>query len=245
MDARYEGPNLSRFLSEDPVSLQAGPANRQNAESLEPQYAAVNGFVKASNSVYLASPQNLNPYSYVDENPLKYTDPSGKQYEELLPYITTEWPDIESVLSIIGKGLLARGLVHETEDAYETFILPRRYPSPYQSANQSNPLIKFGVDSVFNLGGQSAQSELGRILLDLGLSYAKTVPASQPFNSTFSPTNTTHSQSITTASPIQNSTNPSSSGNAYNQLGQAAVSYANSPGSNPADPTFAAAPRNK
>ena len=83
MDARYEAPTLSRFLNEDPMFLQAGPANWQNSESADPQYAGLTGFVNSSNSVYLASPQNINPYSYVDENPLKYTDPSGKQFCEL------------------------------------------------------------------------------------------------------------------------------------------------------------------
>jgi hypothetical protein len=83
MDARYEGPNLSRFLSEDPNFIQdSGPENWQNTESAEPQYAELNGFVRSSNSVYLASPQNLNPYTYVDDNPLKYTDPTGKDYTD-------------------------------------------------------------------------------------------------------------------------------------------------------------------
>jgi hypothetical protein len=78
---------LSRFLSEDPNFIQGGPENSQNTESADPQYAALNGFVTSGNSVYLASPQNLNPYSYVDENPLKYTDPSGKCIED---YCITE-----------------------------------------------------------------------------------------------------------------------------------------------------------
>jgi hypothetical protein len=79
MDARYEGPTLSRFLSEDPMFIQgAGPEYWQSGQSAEPQYAALNGFVRSRNSVNLANPQNLDPYSYVDDNPLKYTDPSGK-----------------------------------------------------------------------------------------------------------------------------------------------------------------------
>jgi hypothetical protein len=74
----HEGPTLPRFLSEDPNFIQGGPENWQNSESADPQYAALQGFVKSGNSVNLANPQNLNPCSYVDENPLKYTDPAGK-----------------------------------------------------------------------------------------------------------------------------------------------------------------------
>jgi RHS repeat-associated protein len=60
MDARHEGPTLSRFLSQDPNFIQGSPENWQNAESAEPQYAALNGFANTNNSVYLANPQNLN-----------------------------------------------------------------------------------------------------------------------------------------------------------------------------------------
>jgi hypothetical protein len=59
MDARYEGPTLSRFLSQDPNFLQAGPANWQNSESADPQYAGLTGFVNSGNSVYLASEGRL------------------------------------------------------------------------------------------------------------------------------------------------------------------------------------------
>jgi hypothetical protein len=97
MDARYEGPTLSRFLNEDPNFIQGGgPENWQNAESVEPQYAALNGFMKTSNSVYLANPQNLDPYSYVDNDPLTYKDPTGKCIED---YCITE-----GLVALLGAG---------------------------------------------------------------------------------------------------------------------------------------------
>jgi hypothetical protein len=34
--------------------------------------------VNSGNTGYLANPQNLNSYSYVNNNPLRYTDPTGK-----------------------------------------------------------------------------------------------------------------------------------------------------------------------
>ena len=37
----------------------------------------INGFVKYSNINYLENPQNLSPYSYVNNNPLRYVDPGS------------------------------------------------------------------------------------------------------------------------------------------------------------------------
>ena len=62
MDARYEGPNLSRFLSEDPAL--ATPASDQSLNDL------------------IQDPQKLNLYSYAEENPFKYTDPNGRAIYE-------------------------------------------------------------------------------------------------------------------------------------------------------------------
>jgi RHS repeat-associated protein len=59
MDARYQAPTLSRFLSEDPSFV-----------------------VLASNSADLKDPQKLNAYSYVENNPLRYTDPDGRAIYE-------------------------------------------------------------------------------------------------------------------------------------------------------------------
>jgi RHS repeat-associated protein len=56
-DARYLGPTLSRFLSEDPILIT--PPSGQTLRNL------------------LSDPQKLNFYSYVQDNPLRYTDPTG------------------------------------------------------------------------------------------------------------------------------------------------------------------------
>jgi len=58
MDARYEGLNLSRFLSEDPILIT--PTTDQKALQ-----------------VFLSNPQKWNTYSYVENNPLTSTDPTG------------------------------------------------------------------------------------------------------------------------------------------------------------------------
>jgi len=57
-DARYYDADLKRFTSVDPVAVY----DLQRAVE--------------------AGPQTLNPYSYVSNNPLKYTDPTGEWYKE-------------------------------------------------------------------------------------------------------------------------------------------------------------------
>jgi hypothetical protein len=115
MDARYQAPTLSRFLSEDPNFIAAGAPDWAMGTKSNPTYAALSGFVNSKNSNYLANPQNLNTrqaifgvsgglqgggssasgwvnyladpqaqnaYSYVRNNPLGYTDSTGKNYVE-------------------------------------------------------------------------------------------------------------------------------------------------------------------
>jgi len=65
--ARYYDPVIGRFTSMDPVTLGEGS--------------------KSLKSV-LKNPQTLNPYSYTLNNPLRYTDPTGK-YEEDVHYDLT------------------------------------------------------------------------------------------------------------------------------------------------------------
>jgi RHS repeat-associated protein len=78
MDARYEGPTLSRFLSEDPNFIAAGAPDWVTGIGADSTYAGLKGFVNNRNVNYLQNPQNLNSYSYVNNNPLKYVDPDGK-----------------------------------------------------------------------------------------------------------------------------------------------------------------------
>src|SRR5215831_16775139 len=52
MDARYEGPNLSRFLSEDPNFLNAGAPDWVTGMPAHPTYAGLTGFVNSPNVNY-------------------------------------------------------------------------------------------------------------------------------------------------------------------------------------------------
>jgi hypothetical protein len=101
MDARYEGPNLSRFLSEDPSFLALGdstfaqmaPASSFTQDNVLPglqsfipalSSSAVNNSAAMTSAA--ADPQSLNSYSYAENNPKKYKDPNGKTAEIVYIY---------------------------------------------------------------------------------------------------------------------------------------------------------------
>jgi RHS repeat-associated protein len=59
LNARYYDSSRGQFLTQDPLFL--------------------------SSSQNLQDPQSLNSYSYSDDNPITKSDPTGKQWEELVP----------------------------------------------------------------------------------------------------------------------------------------------------------------
>jgi RHS repeat-associated protein len=100
-DARYLGPTLSRFLSEDPSFLAIGdssfsqmaPASSftqpdvlPGLEGLLPSAAPDANPSSRSLTLALADPQSLNSYSYVENNPEIYRDPDGKNAEIVYIY---------------------------------------------------------------------------------------------------------------------------------------------------------------
>lgn len=66
MNARYQDGKIGRFLSQDPAFKVVGKSQElKNKTGLELEQ-------------YLSDPQQLNSYSYVKNNPLKYVDPTGE-----------------------------------------------------------------------------------------------------------------------------------------------------------------------
>jgi hypothetical protein len=78
MNARYQDPVREQFINEDPAIIGLNPNTALTGNS---NTATVDAFLNGSgqtSSAYLDDPQALNFYSYGRDNPLRYTDPSGK-----------------------------------------------------------------------------------------------------------------------------------------------------------------------
>ena len=69
MGARYQNPEIGRFISEDPVYL--GTGTQGSDENGQKQLRS-----------YLSDPQGFNSYSYSRNNPLRYVDPNGEWFKE-------------------------------------------------------------------------------------------------------------------------------------------------------------------
>lgn len=87
MGARYYDPAIGRFLSQDPAYLLIG-----NMRNFEEKY-------NRPVQMYLVDPRGLNSYSYVNNNPLKYTDPDGEILPLIAAVVATSWTAIEIALS--------------------------------------------------------------------------------------------------------------------------------------------------
>ncbi|MFH0837749.1 MAG: DUF6765 family protein, partial [Patescibacteria group bacterium] len=68
--ARYYDPVTGRFITMDPLLL--------NLDKMS----------QAQRNAFLSNPQNLNMYSYVQNNPVRYTDPTGMWGEDVHNYLT-------------------------------------------------------------------------------------------------------------------------------------------------------------
>ena len=104
MDARYEGPSLGRFLSEDAAINNLGTPG--SGGDGDPNVASAAGFLDQANSnnsklvALLTDPQQLNYYSYARNNPLRYTDPTGNLTQQ-------QQTAVNSVISAFSRGSLS------------------------------------------------------------------------------------------------------------------------------------------
>jgi len=86
-NARYYDSNTGRFVSQDPAFLLIG-----DKKKFEGKY-------DCTLQSHLTDPQNLNSYSYVNNNPLKYTDPDGEIIPLLIAGAAAVWAITEVALS--------------------------------------------------------------------------------------------------------------------------------------------------
>lgn len=66
MGARYQSGRIGKFMSEDPLSNDLGISNSLFKQQYGKEQIEI-----------LSNPQELNSYSYVTNNPLRYVDPFG------------------------------------------------------------------------------------------------------------------------------------------------------------------------
>lgn len=76
-EARYYNSETGRFISQDPAVLRIGQNQREMTQLLN-------------------DPQQLNTYSYVRNNPIKYNDPTG----EIIPLLVGAWAVAEVALTV-------------------------------------------------------------------------------------------------------------------------------------------------
>ncbi len=82
MNARYYNGKIGRFVSQDSAFLLIGD------QTFKDKY-------KRTLEMHLSDPQALNSYSYVNNNPLRWTDPDG----EIIPLLIAAWAVTEFALS--------------------------------------------------------------------------------------------------------------------------------------------------
>jgi RHS repeat-associated protein len=146
MHARYYGPRAGRFLSVDPV------LNLKRA---------------------LREPQNWNRYAYVMNNPLKYTDPTGKDVSIRLSFRGDGWTDeekkkiITQVTSWYQKQNVGKVFVFDGAKARHGGNFPSRmFSGGYTSINVSSGSgTKHTPTTVFagNYSGLSAAQRINAI----------------------------------------------------------------------------------
>lgn len=106
-NARYYNPAAGRWLSEDPIYLELGGSQFTNdfvQSFVGTQYRDLNKTALLNN--YLANPQTLNPYTYVGDDPVRYTDPNGKFVQLLMvPVLGYAAGDLSEYLSNVEKNI--------------------------------------------------------------------------------------------------------------------------------------------
>ena len=154
MRARFYSTKLGRFLSPDPLVGGSSPLIVNLALS------SVQGLnLPAKLGSFAASrapnnPQSLDRYSYVLNNPLRHTDPTGLGLEELTP-------DQARALVALGEALLGAGVARE--DIAGAMLAMVEYKQCFSSGPTGAPThpgidvyggVEFAVEGGLGLGAE-------------------------------------------------------------------------------------------
>ena len=85
MQARYQSPSIGRFVSEDPSFLDLG---RPDFKQLYSQPL----------DLFLRNPQQLNSYTYVNNNPVINRDPDGRYWQVVAAVAMAAWDYVTTPL---------------------------------------------------------------------------------------------------------------------------------------------------
>lgn len=150
MQARYENPSIGRFISEDPSFLDIG---RPDFKQLYGQPLAL----------FLATPQNLNSYSYVNNNPVTLKDPDGRIIPLLIALGITYAPEIA-----LGLTALTTDVVLSSMAADSLATLGDRNASLGEKAWAGAAFAPFGV-----VAREAKTAANSSQIVKFGLEYAR------------------------------------------------------------------------
>jgi RHS repeat-associated protein len=124
---RYYQPAQGQFLTEDPAFLELGNAGQLQQITAQDQQS------------YLADPQQLNAYSYSQDNPITKSDPSGKQ-----------------VAPIILGAMTVYGVAMWGIDLYDYDLTHREYPQVFTPAEKAQSTENLAYSTALLVTGESA-----------------------------------------------------------------------------------------
>ncbi|MCX6718452.1 MAG: CHAP domain-containing protein [Candidatus Staskawiczbacteria bacterium] len=138
LNARYYNSSIAKFLSEDPVS-------RDNPEK------------------FLADPQQLNLYSYAQNNPITLSDPSGKKVSEIQPYLPLGgiygYSYGEAIASYRGVNVNSRGEYGPLDE--NNFQQCTTFVQKFYKAQYDINISGIGKEGAINYGNQK---EVNRVM---------------------------------------------------------------------------------
>jgi RHS repeat-associated protein len=143
MQARYETPGRGQFTSEDPSMLALGDTSRVKQVTGQDQTSL------------LMNPQQMNYYSYANDNPVTLSDPTGK----IVPLIVA-----------IGVAFEAYAAAQGAVDYYDYHNMNVKYANVTTVDQKRDSQLKLGADVVSELTGQGLE-RAGYQVAGLGFSF--------------------------------------------------------------------------